>query len=317
MNLHELIDQYVTFRKGLGERCDRNGRHLRSFGRMFSAPFDVADIRLERVGAFLAGSGPLPRTWPVKHSALPGFFRYAVSRGYITTAPLPIVVPKRPPAFVPYIYFQEELRRLLDATGSYQRHRSRMEPVTVSTIVLLLYGAGLRVGEALALRRADVDFDDSLLTVRNTKFFKTRLIPIGPVLVEALRKYSTRVRAIDPVESNDATLFTMRTGEPVSENTIQCCFRRVCNHAGIRRSDGARYEPRLQDLRHSFAVHRLTSWYREGLDVQSLLPHLSVYMGHVSIASTQVYLSMTTELLQEASTRFERYVTREGHDDKN
>ena len=116
------------------------------------------------------------------------------------------------------------------------------------------------------------------------------------------------------VESNDATLFTT-SHEPVSENTIQSLLS-ASVHAEFD-APTAPDEPRLQDLRHSFAVHRLTSWYREGMDVQSLLPHLSVYMGHVSIASTQVYLSMTTELLQEASTRFERYVTREGHNDKN
>jgi len=84
-------------------------------------------------------------------------------------------------------------------------------------------------------------------------------------------------------------------------------FRRLTEHVGIRRSDGARYQPRLQDLRHAFAVHRLTAWYRQGADVQRLLHHLSVYLGHTSLACTQVYLTMTPELLQQANTRFERY----------
>ena len=92
-----------------------------------------------------------------------------------------------------------------------------------------------------------------------------------------------------------------------TRNTLQASFRRLCEHAGIRRDAEARYQPRLHDLRHTFAIHRLTSWYRQGADVAKLLPQLSVYLGHVNLAGTQVYLSMTPELLHEAGTRFERH----------
>lgn len=190
-----------------------------------------------------------------------------------------------------------------------------MEPVTLRTILMIVYGAGLRIGEALTLRRADVDFNQFLMMIHRAKFFKTRLIPIGSVLVSTLRQYSMR-QPLNTETNNDSTFFTMRTGDPVKENALQCSFRRLCNHVGIRRSDGAKYEPRLQDIRHSFAVHRLISWYKQGMDVQLLLPHLSVYMGHVSIASTQVYLKMTTELLQEASMRFERYALSEENENE-
>jgi site-specific recombinase XerD len=85
----------------------------------------------------------------------------------------------------------------------------------------------------------------------------------------------------------------------------------VREHAGVSRDDGARYQPRLHDMRHSFAVHRLTSWYQQGADVQKLLPQLATYLGHVNIAATQVYLTMTPELLHEASVRFEKYAFQE------
>jgi integrase/recombinase XerD len=107
----------------------------------------------------------------------------------------------------------------------------------------------------------------------------------------------------------------MRGGGRVNQYTLENCFRRVREKAGIRRDDGARYQPRLHDLRHTFAVHRLTSWYRQGADVQKLLPQLSVYLGHVHLAATQVYLSMTPELLAEANARFERYAGKEGKHD--
>ena len=90
-------------------------------------------------------------------------------------------------------------------------------------------------------------------------------------------------------------------------STVEHVFKRIRKQAGVGRTDGARYQPRLHDLRHTFAVHRLTEWYREGADVQKLLPQLSVYLGHAYLAATSVYLSMTPELLHEAGERFEHY----------
>lgn len=311
MNLHQLIQQYVAYRQALGERFQNSAQILRAFGRVIGASADIADVRAEQVSAFLAGSGPLTRYWHEKHNALVGFYRYATSRGYATKAPLPAVVPKRPPPFVPYIYSQEELRRLLDATASYQRHRSSMEPVTMRTIVLLLYATALRVREALDLNRANIDQDNAVLTVKQSKFEKSRLVPFARQLSPVLAGYSGRPQARCSFDPAQAPFFTTRTGRRVKQITLEASFRRLCEHAGIRRWDGASYQPRLHDLRHTFAVQRLTSWYRQGMDVQRLLPRLSVYLGHACLAATVVYLSMTPELLQQANKRFEHYVWEE------
>jgi integrase/recombinase XerD len=307
MNLQQLIEHYVAFRRALGERCQSTASMLRAFGRAIGPDADIRDVRAEQVSVFLAGSGPITRTWHCKHSALLGFYRYAVSRGDVATAPLPAVLPPRPPPFVPHIYSHQELRRLLDATATYQRHRSSMEPVTIRTIVLLLYGAGLRVSEALALDQADVDLDNCLLIVRQTKFFKTRLVPMSTELGRTLARYAAQRPATPPGAEKAIPFFTTRHGIRVKESTLESCFRRVCQQAGIGRPGGARSQPRLHDLRHSFAVHRLTSWYQQGADVQKLLPQLSVYLGHARLVHTQTYLSMTPELLREASARFESY----------
>jgi integrase/recombinase XerD len=101
--------------------------------------------------------------------------------------------------------------------------------------------------------------------------------------------------------------FRGKRGAAIPLRTLEDTFQRLREHADVRRSDGARYQPRLHDLRHTFAVHRLTAWYRQGADVQRLLYHLSVYLGHAHLAATQVYLTMTPELLHQAGTRFERY----------
>jgi len=178
------------------------------------------------------------------------------------------------------------------------------------TIVLLLYGAGLRISEAVALNREDVDLKGLVLTVRQSKFRKSRLVPLGSQLGHALAQHLASCSQ-PPTSGEPAPFFTTRTGTRVSRAMVEIRFVYVRKQAGVDRTDGARYQPRLHDLRHAFAVHRLTSWYRDGADVQKLLPHLSVYLGHVCLSSTQVYLSMTPELLAEASAPL-RALRREG-----
>jgi integrase/recombinase XerD len=311
MNLQQLIEHYVSYRQTLGECFRSEATILRAFGRVLGAQADVADVHAEQVNVFLAGTGPVSRTWHNKYSVLLGLDRYATSRGYATAMPLPAVVPKPPARFVPYIYAQEELRRLLEATSSYQRKPGSLEPITMRTIVLLLYGSGLRVREAINLDRADVDWHNAVLSVRRTKFFKSRLVPFGPHLGSALTRYVQRPQRVLSAGPDQTAFFTTRSGARLKQGTVQWSFRRLREKAGIRRADGACYQPRLHDLRHTFAVHRLTSWYRQGADVQKLLPHLSVYLGHAQFAATVVYLSMTPELLAEANARFERYALAE------
>jgi integrase len=243
---------------------------------------------------------------------LSGFYRFALSRGYVTCSPLPTTVPKRPPPFQPYIYSRKQLRDLLRASAVYETtSRTSLEAVTLRTLVLLLYGAGLRIGEALALTWADIDLDTALLTIRESKFYKTRLVPIGPQLTAALRGYAADRCQRGHANIADAPFFVTRAGSAMTRTQAERAFVRLRQIAGITREDGARYQPRLHDLRHSMAVHRLIAWYREGADVQRLLPLLATYLGHVNVAATQRYLTMTPELLREASQRFERYARSE------
>jgi site-specific recombinase XerD len=304
MNLQKLIERYIAYRRSFGEQFKANACILRIFGRSAGSHAEVGAVRPEQVSAFLAGHGPITRYWFAKYDALRGFYRYAVSRGYVATVPLPTRLPKRPPPFVPYIYSHEELRRLLETAAAYQGRGSVVEAVTIRTLVLLLYGAGLRLSEAINLDRADVDTDHAILTIRQTKFGKTRLVPFGCQLGSALARYAVR----GPKRTAPkAPFFTTHAGARLKQHTVQRRFRRICAQADIRRSDAGRFQPRLHDLRHTFAVHRLVSWYQQGADVQRLLPQLSTYLGHTSLVCTQVYLSMTPELLHEASKRFERY----------
>jgi integrase len=215
---------------------------------------------------------------------------------------LPAQAPKLDTSFTAYIYTQEELRELLQAI--IPERTGGLSPQTVRALLLLLYGAGLRISEALKLEISDVDLEERVLCVRQSKFFKTRLVPIGPKLAEVLRDYERKRPGPDP---SNRCFFRAKNGSPVSRSTIERIFAKLRLAAGVKRTDGGRFQPRLHDLRHTAAVHRLVAWYRKGADVQSLLIKLSAYLGHVDIAATQKYLTWTPELRKQANARFARY----------
>jgi len=314
MKLKDLITQYVAFRKSMGGDFDSAASLLNTFCNRMGRDINLADIRAEHVEKFLAGTG-LNSYWRRKYDMLRGFYRYATSRGFVNQSPLPATVPKMPQRFVPYIYNADELQRLINPTAHERIGFRKLEPHTLRAVLLLLYGAGLRIGEAVALTIDDVDLQDAVITIRDTKFHKTRLVPIGLRLNQAMAQYAAQRKAAGHSQSGDAPFFVLRRGKPLSVQIVQKAFARLRRSAAVGRADGARYQPRLHDMRHSHAVHRLTSWYEQGADVQRLLPYLSTYLGHVNIAATQVYLTMTPELLRAASLRFEQYALQELHHD--
>jgi integrase len=191
---------------------------------------------------------------------------------------------------------------------SSRRGAVQLDATTFRTLLIVLYGAGLRFSEATGLTLADVDLVEDVLTIRATKFYKDRLVPIGPQLAAVLANYIPLRRRGGPAQGETAFLLANRDGTRLASSTVQAAFDMLRRIAGVHGSPGGRQIPRLHDLRHSFAVHRLTAWYRQGADVQRLLPALSTYLGHSDLEGTKVYLSMTPELLQQASLRFARYV---------
>jgi integrase len=162
-------------------------------------------------------------------------------------------------SYTPYIYSEAELKRLLAAVPmATESPRCVIDADTLRTLLLLLYGAALRRGEALHLKLDDVDVTQSLVHIRGTKFFKTRIVPLSASLNGVIRVFVAR-RAKHYSVDGESTLFSKRDGTPVSDSTISRAFRRLCMIAGIRRDGGARNQPRMHDLRHSAAVHRVTA----------------------------------------------------------
>ena len=306
MTLAVAIANYIDLNQSMGMRFHVDAAILKAFHR-HAGEIDLAAITPEVIVAFLQPRRQVTSTWFMKHRALRRFYQYGITRGLVTHSPLPTAVPRVTETFIPHIYSDEELRRLLAGVEAHQaRARCTIAAPTFRALLLLLYGAGLRLGEALALRREEVDLLTGMVLIRQAKFYKARSLPIGPTLTQALAATvaptPTLPRAIPP-----ATFFANRSGEALPHQTVRHTFVSLCARTGVSARAGSPAAPRLHDLRHTFAVHRLLAWYREGADVQRCLPHLSTYLGHARVACTQRYLTMIPELLEQASRRFETY----------
>ena len=230
----------------------------------------------------------------------------------LTYIPEPLRTPSSQVAFVPYIYSEAEVRALLAAAGNLTPHGALRGP-TYQTLLGLLYSTGLRIGEAMALNLADFHSDDARLYIDQGKFRKSRWLPLSPSTVTALSRYLDRRRHTRP-NTPDAPLLLNQRGRRLQHCTVNQCWHDLLKQCGITYQ--AHNGPRLHDLRHSFAVHRLLAWYRDGKDINARLPWLATYMGHVDIRSTQVYLQATADLLEQVNDRFHdhylQHVTTQG-----
>lgn len=312
MKLDLAIDDFIQYKRALGNLYIGSANILKAFLRK-TGNLELDALTSAHCEAFLpVKSRTVTNSWFQKYAALDRFFRYATERGYIQRRVLPTSLPDRPPRFVPYIYSTDDIRRLLAVPDSHYPRTCPLAPDTMRTLLLVLYGTGLRVGEVSRLTHADADFRNATLLIRETKFGKSRLVPIGKDLVSILRLYRMRHRPGVGYQRPPALLAT-KIGMMIRNDHVDHEFEWLRREAGVLRFDSPRYQPRLHDFRHTFAVTRLLTWYREGKDVQRLLPLLSTYLGHCGVEETSVYLQLTRELLQEANCCFERYAFAEVH----
>ena len=315
MTLKKTIETYILWRQSHGTKFESGARILRQFLKGVSADAPCDAVTREAVHAFLAGTRPLTRYRQHKYAALSGLYRFAISRGYATRSPLPEREnePRASASLPPYIYTGQEVRRLLDATDTSRARAIQVDGDTLRTLILLLHGTGLRSGEALRLTLADVDLDDAVLTVRDSKFYTSRLVPVGERVAHVLQDHVTRRRRRSMPKGRDSTFLANRDGTPLNDGVVRRAFAKLLRDAGIGGGSSRCRGPCLHSFRHGFAVGRLNAWYRQGADVQRLLPVLSTYLGHKNLAGTQVYLSMTPERLSQASIRYERYMKGDDH----
>lgn len=212
----------------------------------------------------------------------------------------------------PQVFTPDQIRRILEVARTWPSPRAPLRSETLYTMVVLSYCAGLRIGELLRLDIGDVSLDEGTITVRDTKFFKSRRLPLTESALSALREY-LRVRARHGGRTGvGAPLFWRQTGKGggrYSLVAIESLMMNILRRAGLKPAAGRR-GPRFHDVRHSFVHDRMMDWYRKGINPQSHLPYLATYLGHKDIYSTLAYLNTTPELLQLASSRFRAYVQR-------
>lgn len=228
-----------------------------------------------------------------------GFARHMAGLDPRTEIPPFGLVASRRRRHEPFIFSSADIDTLL--TGA-QRLRTRFASATHHTLIGLLAATGMRVGEAIRLDRGDIDETDAVLTIRESKFGKSRLVPVQPSVLAALHGYA-RLRDTVHRESTTVSFFVSIRGNRMVYPTVHAVFRNLCDSAEI--GTRATCRPRIHDLRHTFAVRTLLGWYRAGEDVDAHLPVLSTYLGHRDPRWTYWYLSAAPELLALAARRLE------------
>jgi integrase/recombinase XerD len=206
----------------------------------------------------------------------------------------------------PHIFSSEEIRNLFQTALAFPSPRAPLRPRSLYTMLVLAYCAGLRLGEIARLQIGDVRIDQGVIEIRETKFFKTRRLPLSASALAALQSYmDARKKAGGLSDANSHLLWQEQDRCGYSRFTVEGLLARVLRLAGVKppRPSG-RTGPRIHDLRHTFVVHRMTEWYRAGVNPAPMLPYLATYLGHKDIHSTLVYLTITQELLQLANARF-------------
>jgi len=227
------------------------------------------------------------------------FALYMRRLGYPADVPDRSLTSKCSAGFSPRILTASEVRQLLHAVDQLTpTARAPLRHLIMPEVFRLLYGCGFRLNEVLRLRVADVDLDRGIVTVREAKFGKDRLVPPASALVERLRRYADGMGLRSP----DAYFFPSPSGGPWSLTAVYSLYRELLLRCGIAHA-GRGKGPRVHDLRHAFAVHTLLRWCREGADLNAKLPVLATYMGHRSLAGTQRYLHLTAELFPEITVR--------------
>jgi integrase/recombinase XerD len=290
---------YLDLRHSLGHAISDVGRLLPSFVTYLGdSGLSTVTVRAALEWAQTSPTGRSTSGPSRRMTAARGFARYLAGIDEATEVPPLGLVPSRQRWRRPFIFSPADI----DAVMRQARTtiESPLRAATYETLLGLLAATGLRIGEAIKLDRGDIDWDASILLIRESKFGKSRLVPLHPSTAEALVAFAALREELQP-RANTSAFFVSLTRNRLSYAVVQQTFRRLVDSAGI--GAGAMSPPRLHDLRHTFAVTTLLGWYRSGEVVQAKIPSLSTYLGHREPASTYWYLSAAPELLALAAAR--------------
>lgn len=295
--LRKALDDYLALRRGLGFKLQGDSVKLRSFVSFLKEKnAKYITLRLSTEWA-IQTTGLLPA---LRLRIVRGFAKYMAAFDARTEVPPPDLIPLKAIRPRPYIYSDEEIHRLMDVAKTCVEDQPRG---TYYCLFGLLIVCGLRVGEAIRLQISDVDLTDGILTIRDTKFAQSRLVPLHPTTARELKVYKRRRDKLLGARAS-SHFFITRSGGPLYHECIYQVFRPLLVTISLRQCTSGS-GPRLHDFRHRFAVRTMINWYKSGADVERCLPVLSAFLGHVSVDSTYWYLTEYPELMQLAVQRLE------------
>lgn len=302
--LRTALDRYLTYRRSLGFKLKDHANALPRF----IAFLDARGAEFITKELALAWAQEPPQATQAHHASrltmVRGFARYLQASDLRTQVPPQGLLPGRTQRAQPYIYSNEEILDLIRGASGLQPSEA-LRPFTYSTLFGLLAVTGMRISEIADLDRADVDLKQGVLTVRQSKFNKTRLLPVHSSTQRKLQSYARRRDQLIPIRTSDGFFISDR-GVRLNPYIIRYTFIRISRLIGLRKATDS-HGPRLHDLRHTFAVRTLTNWYRSGINPEQRLPLLSAYLGHVKVSDTYWYLSAVPELLGALSTRLDTF----------
>jgi integrase len=299
------VEQYLAYRRDLGYKLRTEGSLLRQFGAYTDrishhGPLSVAlAVRWARL--------PADRDrfcWARRLQVVRCFARYLTLDEPTTEIPPTRLLGPASARRMPYVYSEPEVSALIAAARQLQPAK-RLRPRTYATFLGLLACTGLRSSEALRLTRSDFDDRQGVLLVRETKFHKSRLVTLHSSATAALRAYARKRDQLVPYAATDR-FFITDCGTPLCASTVHHVFRKLCDTLPTV-ARNARRDPRLHDLRHTFACRRVERWYDTGVDATHAIAALAVYLGHAKVSYTYWYLTATPELLGCAAARFEPF----------
>ena len=307
--LADPIEHYLATKQALGCKFANEDRALRLFDTWLVAHqlHTIDSITGTQIDVFLASR---PRHNARSYNSLLGIvrrlFEWLIDQQVISTSPLQTDARRETARAQPFLFDAATIRRLLEEAGRLpDNSRATLRGPTYEMIFALIATLGLRISEAARLQCGDVDLDRDVLQIRNTKFDKSRLVPFGCRLSQRLRNYLAVREARGFSTAGSAPLFSWNGKTSVATNSIRNTFRdHLLPHLALDVPPGST-GPRVHGLRHSFAVRTLLRWYRDGQNPATRLHYLSTFMGHVNPTATAAYLTITSDLLQEASQRFE------------
>jgi integrase/recombinase XerD len=294
--LQAHVDEYLRLRRALGFKLKEEGRLLGQLvGYLEAAGASTVTTELAVRWARLP-VGVHPNHWSKRLRVARGFAAYLHTLDPTTEIPPGDIFPHRRQRATPYLYSPEDICRLLKEA---RQLRHPMRAASYEALFGLLAVSGMRIGEAVALDREDVDLDAGLITIRKAKGDRVRLVPLHPTSCDALRRYASERDHLCPRPRSRA-FFLSSAGTPVLTVGLQATFREITTRIGIR-SD--QVHPRIHDLRHRFALQTLIDWQRSGVKIDEHIPTLSTYLGHVSPSDTYWYFSASPELMALAADR--------------